>query len=147
MNEFPGALSEPYFKRPYDSTIWCIQYIFISLLDVACNDGSSEVRETALVSLRLLCRNPSCREVRATMVEQLTMGKKILSAQEHGHNQHLKPGIWLYWAVGICTFAPTPSKNTKRSFHPKLQPSRKIFCPITKSKYFKSKYELNHCVT
>ncbi len=41
-----------------------IASISISLLDVACNDGSSEVREIALVSLRLLCRNPSCREVR-----------------------------------------------------------------------------------
>ena len=40
-----------------------LSYFYVSLLDVACNDGSSEVREVALVSLRLLCRNPSCREV------------------------------------------------------------------------------------
>ena len=49
----------------------------VSLLDVACNDGSSEVREIALVSLRLLCRNPSCREVRAIvqrMVVHLQLG-------------------------------------------------------------------------
>ncbi|XP_028395841.1 serine/threonine-protein kinase 36-like [Dendronephthya gigantea] len=46
-----------------------------SLLDVACNDGCNDVREVALVSLRLLCRNHSCREkLLACKIQQRLQG-------------------------------------------------------------------------
>ena len=40
-----------------------LTFIFLSVLDMACNDGHAEPQDAALKTLRLFCRNPRCRKV------------------------------------------------------------------------------------